>query len=561
MTTFTRSNRLKRTATLAIVATLVAASCGGSEDASETESPTETAVEAESSEGAGDSSEPAELSEGGGGSYSVGLPSFFVSNFAPGNSGASNIDYALWTPLTQVSAETGELENMIADSLDTEDSREWTITIGEGWTFHDGSPITAQSFVDAWNAVATPENTFDNNASMNIIEGYEAMNPAEGEEATADTLSGLTAPDDFTLNVTLNEPNALFPFLLASAAFAPLPEGVEDFEAFATNPIGNGPFMMQEGGFTDGDQDVRLNRFDDYNGEVALAESVDLRLYADPASIYTDFQAGAIDVMLADGADLADASTTYADTIVDVPFPAMIYLAFPIDDERFADPEVRQAISRSIDRDSIVSALTGGFGTPSTALAPETMIGGGGDFCDACSYDPEAASAQLEAAGGFDGPLTLYTFQDPTNEAIVEAISNQLRTDLGIEDVTFESQEIGLLYDSLFAGTLDGPTLLYAGAVFPHLYALAEVTLLPGAGLNVTGYDSAEFNDLMAQAASAADSDETIRLTQEAVSVALGDMPVTPILAPAGGLVYAENLSGVISEALGGVKLSAVQVN
>ena len=555
------SNRLKRTATLALAATLVAASCGGSDDAAETDDPTATA-EVESSEGAGATDgDPAESTEGGGGSYTIGLPSFFVSNLAPGNSGASNIDYAVWTPLTQVAAETGELENMVAESLESEDSIEWTITIGDGWTFHDGSAITAQSFVDGWNAVADPENTFENNASMSIIEGYEAMNPVDGAEATADTLSGLEVVDDLTFSVVLNEPNALFPFLLSSVVFAPLPEGVEDFAAFATNPIGNGPFMVQEGGFSEGDQDVVLNRFDDYNGDKALAESVNLRIYVDPSSIYTDFQAGAVDVMLADGADLADATENFPDQIAEVPFPAMIYLAFPIDDERFADPEVRQAFSRAIDRESIVTALTGGFATPSTALAPETMVGGGGEFCEACEYDPEAAAAQLEAAGGFEGPLTLYTFQDASNEAIIEAISNQMRTDLGIEDITFEAQEIGQLYDGLFAKTIDGPTLLYAGAVFPHLYSLAESTLLPDGGLNVTGFDNAEFNEMMAAAVSSSDADETVRLTQEAVDLALEEMPVTPVLAPVGGLVFADNLSGVIPEALGGVKLPAVQVN
>ena len=30
----------------------------------------------------------------------------------------------------------------------------WTIKIKSGWTFHDGTPVTAQTFVDAWNFAA-----------------------------------------------------------------------------------------------------------------------------------------------------------------------------------------------------------------------------------------------------------------------------------------------------------------------------------------------------------------------------------------------------------------------
>lgn len=496
----------------------------------------------------------------GEGSFVVGLPSFFVQNFTPGATGGSYVDYALWTPLTQIDPQTGELMNMLAQSLESEDQQAWTITLEEGWTFHDGSPVTAQSFADSWNTTALATNALANNGSMAIFEGYDAMNPTEGDPE-ADTLSGVEVTDELTLSVTLTEPNALLPFILSSTTFAPMPEGVEDLQSFATNPIGNGPFMMQEGGFVVEDQDVILQRYDGYGGTQAVADSVDLRVYQDAGAIYTDFQSGAVDLALLDGADLIDAQSNFPDQLVEVPFPAMIYLSFPLADERFADPAVRSAMSMAIDRDAIVQSLVGGFGTPSTGLAPDTMTGGGTSACDACTYDPEAAAGLLEEAGGFDGPLTLYTYQDPTNERILEAVANQLRTNLGISEVNFEAQPIGQLYESLAAESLGGPSLLYAGAVFPHLYALASVTLLPDATLNVTGYDNPEVVELLDAAAAATTPEETTQLTQEAVATALADLPVAPLFAPVGGLVHAENLSGVIAEPLGGPKLATVEVN
>ena len=65
----------------------------------------------------------------------------------------------------------------------------------------------------------------------------------------------------------------------------------------------------------------------------------------------------------------------------------------------------------------------------------------------------------------------------------------------------------------------------------------------------------------MAAAAASESSEAAVDLTQSAVDVALADMPVSPILAPVGGLVFAENLSGVVAEPLGGPSLAAVVVN
>ena len=45
----------------------------------------------------------------------------------------------------------GAPHNEVADSIESEDGQNYTITIKDGWTFTDGTAVTAQSFVDAWN--------------------------------------------------------------------------------------------------------------------------------------------------------------------------------------------------------------------------------------------------------------------------------------------------------------------------------------------------------------------------------------------------------------------------
>lgn len=501
---------------------------------------------------------------GGGGADSsvvVGVPSYFVTTFVPGGTGGSNVDHAVWTPLTTIEAGSGELVPGVAEEWSSEDQQTWTITLQDGWTFHDGSPVTAQSFADSWNTTATAANALNGNAKMNIIEGYDEMNPAEGKPSATE-LSGVTALDELTLEVRLKTPNTVFPYVIASSVFAPLPEGAaDDLESFATNPVGNGPYMFREGGFKPSDQDVYLEKYSDYRGTPANVEDIDLRVYQDTSTIYTDFQAGSIDLALLDGDNLATAKEEFSKQVVDVTYPALVSLGFPAYDTRFT-PDIREAISLAIDRQAIVDGLLDGNGTPATGLAPEIITGGGEADCPNCVFDPAAAKEALEAAGGWSGELVLYTFQDPTNERILEAVTNQIRSNLGIEEVSFKALPFEQLYERIGAQSIDGPSLAYAGASFPHLYGLADQMLNPGQLLNVTGYDNKEFTAaLNAAVTETSDIGETTEQVQAAVDLALADMPIAPLYWPQGGLVHSENVEGVVPEFLGAARLALLEIS
>ena len=49
----------------------------------------------------------------------------------------------------------GSLEMESAESIDSDDNQHWTITLKDGLTFSDGSDVTADSFVDAWQYAAS----------------------------------------------------------------------------------------------------------------------------------------------------------------------------------------------------------------------------------------------------------------------------------------------------------------------------------------------------------------------------------------------------------------------
>jgi oligopeptide transport system substrate-binding protein len=108
--------------------------------------------------------------------------------------GGGKILTAIYAGLVSYDAE-GAISNEVAESIETEDSTTWTVTLKDGWTFTNGEPVNAQSFVNAWNYGGVGANGQSSNYFFDNIVGYEEAN-AEGSTAT--TLSGLTVVDDLT---------------------------------------------------------------------------------------------------------------------------------------------------------------------------------------------------------------------------------------------------------------------------------------------------------------------------------------------------------------------------
>ena len=85
---------------------------------------------------------------------------------------------SLFSPLVQFDPETNEPFNLVAESItSTDGGQTWTVVIAPGWTFHDGEPVTAASFVSAWNYGADGANAQQNNSFYRNIVGYPELNP------------------------------------------------------------------------------------------------------------------------------------------------------------------------------------------------------------------------------------------------------------------------------------------------------------------------------------------------------------------------------------------------
>src|SRR5688572_11892350 len=351
------SKRMSLIALLMVLA-LVAAACGG--DGGDTDTDT-------------DSGDTGGAATGGEFSVAICEPQFLQ----PGNTQetcGSQVLQGLFSPLVEFDPDTAEPSNMVAESIESEDLQTWTVKIQDGWTFHNGEPLTAQNYVDAWNWASDARNKALNSYFFANIEGYDDLNPEKGKPST-DAMSGLKVVDDTTFEVTLSEPFSQFPLTVGYGAFYPLPKAFfEDPKAFNEAPIGNGPYMMD--GKWKHDREIRVKKYPDYPGDEANADSIEFRIYADLNTSYTDLIAGNIDIIDAVPTEqLAQAPQELGDRFVQKESSYFGYLGFPMYQEPWDNVELRKAVSMAIDREAITTAIYQGAYTPATSIIPPVVPG------------------------------------------------------------------------------------------------------------------------------------------------------------------------------------------
>src|ERR1700678_4164197 len=87
---------------------------------------------------------------------------------------------------------SGKVSEEVAQSIETSDNVNYRVILKPGWKFTDGSPVTAHSFVDAWNYGAL---------STNAQLQQDFFSPIEGFDVGRTTMSGLRVVSDLEFSV------------------------------------------------------------------------------------------------------------------------------------------------------------------------------------------------------------------------------------------------------------------------------------------------------------------------------------------------------------------------
>jgi ABC-type transport system substrate-binding protein len=390
----------------------------------------------------GDAEEPNAAESGAaaaesGGSFSlhIGEPeNTLIPTNTSETEGGQVID-ALFTGLVQYDPDTTEQTEGVAESIESEDSKTWTITLKD-WTFHDGTPVTSDSFINAWNYGANSANAQGGSYFFANVAGYDELQGEEGAAPAATEMSGLKKVDDKTFTVELKQPFRQYPITLGYTAFSPQPEAFfaeGGAEAMGKKPIGNGPFQA-ETEFEPG-KGITMTRYEDYAGEeLAKADSVEFRVYTEVNTAFTDVQAGNLDFSEVPPDAITTFKDEFGDRAIERETSTFTYIGFPTYDPRFSDPRVRQAFSMAVDREGISQAIFNGTRAPADSVISPVVAGYREGACKYCEYNPEEAKALLDQTD-FDvsQPVDLWFNAGAGHDEWVQAAGNNLRDNLGVD--------------------------------------------------------------------------------------------------------------------------------
>jgi oligopeptide transport system substrate-binding protein len=488
----------------------------------------------------------------------------------PGNTsetcGGDMID-AMTSKLVRYNTENAAPENDIAESIETSNNKLFTVKL-KPYKFHDGTDVKAKNFVDAWNYTAYGPNGQAGSYFYAPVAGYAEVSCPDAEckeKPKAKTMSGLKVVDDMTFTIQTTEPVSNLPVRLGYAAFAPLPDSFfADPKAFEEKPIGAGPFKLDSKSNTE----FVFSKFADFSG--ATKPNVDkltFRIYQEPSAAYADAVAGSLDYIddtnIPQDQFIGDAyQSDFPDRNSQREAGRISYVTFSPNDPQLKDkPDLRKAISRAIDRDLISKQIFNNTVTPATGWVSPVVDGYKGGACgDSCAFDAAAAKAAFDAAGGYQGTLTMTYNADAPNKAWSEAVCNSIKNALGIECTAVPTVDFATFNKKLDGNELKGIFRSAWQMDYPSIENFLVPIYAKGADSNYSKYDNPEFAKLTSQAAAAKTADEANALYQQAEALLGKDLPTAPLWYQKTTSVWSERVTDVKVNAFGVLDFEAIKV-
>ncbi|OBH06506.1 ABC transporter substrate-binding protein [Mycobacterium sp. E1747] len=432
----------------------------------------------------------------------------------------------------------------VAQSVETSDNVNYRIVLKPGWKFTDGTPVTAHSFVDAWNYGALSTNAQLQQSFFSPIVGYDEVAGLTGDGKPArTTMSGLQVVNDLEFDVRLKAPTVDFALRLGHNAFYPLPaRAFRDMAAFGRNPVGNGPYELADG--ADGpawehNVKIDLKPNPDYHGNrKPHNKGLRFEFYANLDTAYADLLSGNLDVL---DTIPSSALTIYKRDLggnaASGPVAVSQSLDTPLRLAHFGGEEGRLrrlALSAAINRAQICQQIFNGTRSPARDFTASSLPGFDPHIPgnDALDFNPERARqlwGQANAISPWSGRYSIAYNADSGHQEWVDAVANSIKNVLGIDAVGAPHPTFAGFRTQITNRTIE--TAFRAGWIgdYPSMIEFLAPLYTTGAGSNDVGYSNRDFDAGLAAAEAAPNLPQADVLVNKAQRILLRDMPAVPL--------------------------------
>ena len=418
----------------------------------------------------------------------------------------------MFLPLMELDADLN-FEGMLADSITTEDNKNFIVHIDDAATWSDGTPVTADDVVYTALRLASP--VIGNTAMMYYV--FEGVGDDGFVEEGAESIDGIQKVDDKTVQFTTKEEMPITTFENSYARYLlTLPkhvieqyseEELSTADWFNHPDVVSGPFIVTD---FDVDHYISYEANKDYWKGAPKIDKLNIKI-VDGSQLYAGLQSGEIDITQQTMSDIPqeDYESVEALDNVEVVYgsPVTNQSVF-IQTKNVPDVKVRQAMLYAIDRQQILEELLNGHGE-----IVDGFLSSASPYYDdsltPISYDPEKAKALLEEAG-WDGSQTIRFYVNSGDSTFVNAASI-IAAEWAAVGIKAEIQTVDFATLMSVAGTEDYDVLAVQYTYAP-VDPYPDVAWLLGGEGSWTGYSDDTLNDALTKSQLTSDPEETKEL-------------------------------------------------
>ncbi|MUG72582.1 MULTISPECIES: peptide ABC transporter substrate-binding protein [Paenibacillus] len=438
----------------------------------------------------------------------------------------------------------------------------YTITLRDGLKWADGSPLTANDFVWAYQRTLDPATKAKYASMLAWIKGGTALNTAKPEEVEARKAElGVKAKDDRTLEITLERPVAFFTDQLSMPIFFPQKADFvktqgDKYGADADKVIGAGPFKLEK---WDHEQQLVMVKNENYwdAANVKLTK-VTVNVVKDPNTALNMFETDQVDLTELKG-DQFQMYQGKPELTLKKEFVTSYIMFHNNKVPAFANAKIRKALGMAVDRKALNEVVLGGASIPSTGLVPGTVMDGNkqefrkvaGDTQFA--YDVAAAKALL-AEGLQELNMTslpkfkLTSDDTETAKKTIEFVQAQWKQNLGVE-VDGEPLPFALRVKNMQENNFDALIALW-GADYNDPMTFLNMWMSDNKSFNYVQYNSKAYDDLVKAADKEVDLAKRSQMLVDAEKMLMNDAPVAPLYFRTRPYAKKVNVDGLILPAM-----------
>jgi oligopeptide transport system substrate-binding protein len=445
----------------------------------------------------------------------------------------SNIQRDIYEGLVN-EAPNGDLVPGAAESWDVSaDGKIYTFHLRQSARWSNGDPVTAHDFVFGLRRGADPATLTVYSFILTPIKNADLITAGKLPPSEL----GARAIDDHTLEIELANPTPYFLGLLTHSMTYPLhrPSFEQHGDLFTRpgNLVGNGAFVLDDWVVQSHIKVVRNPHY--WNAaNVKLEEiwfhptedlSAELKRYrADELDYTNDIPSAQFDWI----------SANLGDELKVAPYLGSYYFGFNVTRPPFKDnPKLRRALSLAVDREVLTKQVLGAGERAAFGWVPPVHNYTSQNMVEASwtQAEREAEAKRLYAEAGYSekNPLRTTIFYN-TNEdhrRISIALAAMWKSLLGAEVELF-NQEWKVFLDT--RNEKIDTQIFRSGWIGDYNDAFTFAELFRStAGQNDAGYNSPEYDRLVAASQTELDMQKRAALLEEAERVLLADMPLIPL--------------------------------